>query len=179
MQYQPQLTLLSHNALAMFFHNNTQTFMAENFTEEEDYCYIHKLAREANGEEKKRRKELVDFCDKRQAEKTVCKKVQEQNAKANAERIAELDLIFEKEKIPGLKGVALKDQLKLFKNAGAPNLKQGALPTKVGDIRKALMDAIDLHINGTWKLVPDEDSETEDMDHSEEEDNEEDWEYME
>jgi len=179
MRYQPQLTLLSHNALAMFFRNNTQTFMAAKFTEEEDYHYIQKLAREANGEEKKRRKELVDFRDKRQAEKTACKKVREQNAKANAEQIAELDLIFEKENIPGLKGVALKDQLKLFKNAGAPNLKQGALPTKVGDIRKALMDAIDLHINGTWKLVPDEDSETEDTDHSEEEENEEDWEYME
>jgi len=93
--------------------------MAAKFTEEEDYRYIHKLAQEANGEEKKRRKELVDFHDKRQAEKTACKKVREQNAKANAERIAELDLIFEKEKISGLKGVALKDQLKLFKNAGA------------------------------------------------------------
>ena len=47
------------------------------------------------------------------------------------------------------------------------------------DICKSQMDAIDLHINGTWKLVPDEDSDTEDTDHSEEEENEEDWEYME
>ena len=44
--------------------------MATKFTEEEDYQYIHKLGREANGEEKKRRKELVEFRDQRQAEKT-------------------------------------------------------------------------------------------------------------
>jgi hypothetical protein len=109
MHYQPQLTLLSFNSLSMFFRNNTQAFMAAKFTEEEDYRYIHKLAREANGEEKKRRKELVDFRDKRQAKKTASKKVREQNAKATAERIAQLDLNFDKEKVTGLKGPALKD----------------------------------------------------------------------
>ena len=51
--------------------------MAAKFTEEEDYRYIHKLAQEANGEEKKRRKELVDFREKRQAEKTARKEIQE------------------------------------------------------------------------------------------------------
>jgi len=94
-----------------------------------------------------------------------------------------LDLIFDKEKIPGLKGVSLKDQLKLFKNAGAPNLKQGPLPTKVGDICKALIDAINLHTSGTWKLVQDEESESGNTDMSEEEDeeveDEEDWEDIE
>jgi hypothetical protein len=43
----------------MFFHNNTQAFMAAKFTEEEDYCYIHKLARESNGEEKSARRNLL------------------------------------------------------------------------------------------------------------------------
>ena len=52
MHHQPQLTLLSYNALIMYFHNNTEAFMATKFTEEEDYQYIHKLGREANGEEK-------------------------------------------------------------------------------------------------------------------------------
>ena len=183
MNYQPQLTLLSFNSLSMFFRNNTQAFIAAKFTEEEDYRYIHKLAREANGEEKKRRKELVDFRDKRQAEKTARKEVRERNAKAAADRIAELDLELDKEKISGLKGVALKDQLKLFKSEGAPNLKQGPLPTKVADIRKALTDAIDLHINGTWKLVQSEESDTESSDtveeEEEEEEEEEDWEDME
>ncbi|KAF8808752.1 hypothetical protein BYT27DRAFT_7222765 [Phlegmacium glaucopus] len=87
------------------------------------------------------------------------------NAKATAEWIAQLDLIFDKEKIPSLKG--------------APNLKQGALPTKVGDICKALIDAIDLYTKGTWKLVPDEDSDTEDTDYEGEEEEEEDWEDIE
>ena len=176
MNYQPQLTLLSFNSLSMFFRNNTQAFMAAKFTEEEDYRYIHKLAREANGEEKKRRKELVDFREKRQAEKTARKEIREKNAKATATRIAELDLVLDKEKIPGLKGQALKDQLKLFKSEGAPNLKQGPMPTKVSDIRKALKDAIDMHINGTWNIFQDEEIETENSDI--EEDEEDDWEDM-
>ena len=179
MRYQPQLTLLSHNALAMFFRNNTQAFMAAKFTEEEDYRYLHKLARDANGEEKKRRKELVEFRDKRQAEKIARKKVREQNAKANAERIAQQDLIFDKEKAKNLKGLALKDQLKLFKNAGAPNL-QGALPTKADLSRQALVEAIELYTNGTWKLFLDEETETDSTDLSGEEYNdEENWEDIE
>ncbi|EDR07527.1 glutamic acid-rich protein [Laccaria bicolor S238N-H82] len=173
MHYQPQLTLLSCNALIMFFRNNTQAFMETKFTEE-DYQYIHKLGREANGEEKKRRNELTDFRDQRQAKKTARKEVQEQNAKATAERIAQLELVFDKEKVPGLKGTSLKDQLRLFKSAGAPNLKQGPMPTKVADIRKALVDAIDLHTNGAWKLIQDEESEGENINLSEEEEDEED-----
>ena len=73
MRRQPQLTLLNHNALAMYFRNNTQAFMAAKFKEEEDFHYLHRLAREANGEERKRRKELIEFHDKRQAEKTARK----------------------------------------------------------------------------------------------------------
>ena len=179
MRYQPQLTLLSHNALAMFFRNKTQAFMAAKFTEEEDYRYIHKLAQDANGEEKSRHKELVEFRDKHQAEKIARKEVRKQNAKANAERIAQLDLILDKEKAQNLKGLALKDQLKLFKNAGAPNLQKGALPTKADFGRQALVDAIELYQNGTWKLDLDE-TETDITDLSEEEyNNEEDWEDIE
>jgi hypothetical protein len=179
MHYQPHLTLLSCNALIMFFRNNTEAFMATKFTEE-DYQYIHKLGREANGEEKKRRNELTDFRDKRQAKKTARKEVRDRNAKATAERIAQLELVFDKEKVPGLKGMSLKDQLRLFKNAGAPNLQKGPMPVKVADIRKALLDAIDLHTNGTWKLVQDEESETEHTNLSGEEGDEEDgWEDIE
>ena len=87
-----------------------------------------------------------------------------------------MDLVLDKEKIPGLKGQALKDQLKLFKSEGAPNLKQGPMPTKVSDIRKALKDAIDMHINGTWNIFQDEEIETENSDI--EEDEEDDWEDM-
>ena len=81
-----------------------------------------------------------------------------------------MDLVFDKEEASGLKGVALKDQLRLFKNAGAPNLKQPPLPTKADDIHKALTDAIDLHTNGAWRLVQDEECECESIDLEEVED---------
>jgi hypothetical protein len=67
--------------------------------------------------------------------------------------------------------------LKLFKNAGAPNLQKGALPTKAGLIRQALVDAIELYTNGIWKLVLDEETETDITDFSGEEYNDEEiWE---
>ena len=153
--------------------------MAAKFTEEEDFHYLHRLAREANGEERKRRKELIEFRDKRQAEKTARKEARARNAQATAERIAKLDLILDKGKIPGLKGQHLKDQLKLFKNAGAPNLQIGNQPTLVADIRKTLLDTIDLHVGGIWKLIGDEESDGDEAEYSENEvddDDDENWE---
>ncbi|KAF8815542.1 hypothetical protein BYT27DRAFT_7225035 [Phlegmacium glaucopus] len=47
-------------------------------------------------------------------------------------------------------GLALKKQLKIFKLAGAPNLKKINTSTKVDDIRKALMDSIQLYRQGEW-----------------------------
>ena len=66
---QPQLTLLNHNALAMFYKNNTQAFMVAKFTEPEDYQYLCMLACKSRGKEKQRRKEIVEFCDICQAKK--------------------------------------------------------------------------------------------------------------
>ncbi len=71
--------------------------------------FLHRLAREANGKKRKWRKELTKFHDKRQAEKTACKEAWKRSAKTIAERIAKLDFILNKEKIPGLKGQHLKD----------------------------------------------------------------------
>ena len=48
--------------------------------------------------------------------------------------------------------------MKVFKNAGAPNLVRGKLPTLVGEIRQTLSDAIDLHQQGEWMLEPDTES---------------------
>ena len=69
MRYQPQLTLLDYNALAMFFRNNTKEFMSTNFTEAADYVYLWRLARNTVGEEKKRRAELVKFREEQKAKK--------------------------------------------------------------------------------------------------------------
>ena len=60
-------------------------------------------------------KDWMEILPNRQAERIAHKEVWEQNAKANAECIAQLDLILDKEKAQNLKGLALKDQLKLFK----------------------------------------------------------------
>src|SRR5438270_41661 len=76
MRHQPQLTLLDYNALAMFFRNNTQAFMAAKFTEAVDYQNLRDLARKAAGDEKKRRMELVQFQEQRKAEKQARKEHQ-------------------------------------------------------------------------------------------------------
>ena len=155
MSRQPQLTLLNHNALAMFYKNNTQAFMAAKFTEPEDYKYLHMLARESQGEEKQRRKEIVEFRDIRQAKKTAQKEKRDMAARDKAERLAGLELILDKEEVMKLRGVRLGDQLKLFKQAGAPNLVNCALPTTADKKREALSEAVGLYLNGTWKIGED------------------------
>jgi len=145
--------------------------MAAKFTEPADYQFLCQLARDASGDERQRHKELVEFCDKQQQEKTARKEKCVQKNKETAARIAETGLILDKEKAVLLKGQALKDQLKVFKNAGAPNLVTGKLPTLVADIRQTLSDAINLYQNGEWMLEQDTESEDGDV----EVENESDW----
>jgi hypothetical protein len=57
-------------------------------------------------------------------------------------------LVLDKAKIPGLKGQQLKDQLRFFKSAGAPNLKGITTSTKVNDIHAGLCESIDLYKAG-------------------------------
>ncbi|KAF8799088.1 hypothetical protein BYT27DRAFT_7227978 [Phlegmacium glaucopus] len=85
----------------------------------------------------------------------------EQKAKETADRIAATGIILDKVKALALKGTLLKDQLKVFKNAGAPNLMTAKLPTKVADIRKALSDAIDLYEDDTEEGSDDSEEEDE------------------
>lgn len=186
MRRQPQLTLLGHNALAMFFRNNTQAFMAAKFTDE-DFAYVRKLARESVGEEKKRRQDLIDFRDKKQAEKLARKEVRQRNAAVATERRADLVLMLTKSQLPNLKGVNLHDQYKLFKDHGAPNLqKPFAKPTNVAGIREALSISIELYLNKTWNpyitAMEDEDERLEQAEGSNdmeyEEDDEDDWDDM-
>jgi len=133
--------------------------MAAKFTEPADYQFLCQLARDASGDERQRCKELVEFRDKQQQKKTAQKEKRAQKSKETAARIAETGLILDKEKAVLLKGQALKDQLKVFKNAGAPNLVTGKLPTLVTEIRQTLSDAIDLYQNGEWMLEQDTESE--------------------
>ena len=137
MQHQPQLTLLQYNAQAMFYHNNTQAFMEKNF-QDEDYKFIHKMVRESRGEERKRREELVQY-----AEAKVAKKADD----------AGIKLILDKEQVVKLKGQALKDNLRAFQAAGAPNLKGMTQSSKVNIIREGLLLSVDLYLTGNWKPI--------------------------
>ena len=63
---QPQLTMQAYNGLAMFFRNNMQLFMEAKFTTDEDYKFLHKLARETGSGEQAWRKAGVDHRDDKQ-----------------------------------------------------------------------------------------------------------------
>ena len=153
--------------------------MAAKFKKVEDYQYIHMLACGANAEEMLRCKGLVEFCDKRQADKSACKAVREKNAKEKAERMANLNLILDKDKLPNLKGKNLQDQYALFKAKGAPNMQNIKKPTKVAEIREVLSDAIDSYRNRTWRPSDDDESNFEASDSMDEEESEEEWEDIE
>ncbi|KAF9477101.1 hypothetical protein BDN70DRAFT_896825, partial [Pholiota conissans] len=89
------------------------------------------------------------------------KAIREKNAQEKAERLIKLNLVLDKKKLPDLKGQNLQDQYALFKAQGAPNMQTIKKPTKVGEIRQLLSDAIDLQSNGEWKLEDDKESDSE------------------
>ena len=148
---QPQLTMQAYNGLTMFFRNNTQLFMEAKFTTEEDYKFLHKLARENGSGEQAWRKAEVDHHDDRQHHLIEKRKKTQEKAEKNAERIAGISIILDKNIVSVLKGNPLLDQIKVFKEAGAPNL-QGALPKLAKDKRQALVDAVELYEKGAWAI---------------------------
>ena len=102
---------MGHNALAMYFNNDTEQFIASKFTEEEDFKFLHKLGRESQSEEKKRRKEHVQYQEEHHAEKLAKKTKRVQKANENKARLENTPIVLEKAKVSALKGQALKDQL--------------------------------------------------------------------
>jgi hypothetical protein len=146
---QPQLTMQAYNGLAMFFRNNTQLFMEAKFTTEEDYKFLHKLARETGSGEQAWRKAGVDHRDDKQHHLIEMRKKKQEKAQENAERIAGIAIILDKGIVSNLKGKHLLDQIKIFKEAGAPNL-QGSIPKRADDKRQALVDAVELYEGGIW-----------------------------
>jgi hypothetical protein len=148
MCWQPQLTLLEYNAQAMFFHNNTEAFMKKFFVEPEDYKFLHSMAWQATAEDKKRRHEIVQHAEAKILQKKARREQRKQKADAMAQQISGMALVLDKAKIPGLKGQQLKDQLRVFKSAGAPNLKGITTSTKVNNICAGLCESIDLYKAG-------------------------------
>ena len=147
-QQQPQLTMQGYNGLAMFFCNNTQLFMEAKFTKDEDYKFLHKLARETGSGEQAWRQAGVDHRDDKQHCLLEKRKKRQDQAQKNAERIAGIAIILDKEIVSNLKGNSLMDQIKIFKETGAPNLQQ--IPKLANDKRQALVDAVELYEKGVW-----------------------------
>ena len=58
--------------------------MAAKFTEPADYQYLRQLARDASRDERQRHKELVEFHNKQQKEKTAQKEKRAQKSKETA-----------------------------------------------------------------------------------------------
>ena len=158
---QPQLTMQAYNGLTMFFCNNTQLFMEAKFTTEEDYKFLHKLARETGSGEQAWRKAGVDHHDDKQHCLLEKRKKRQEKVQKNAERIAGIAIILDKGIVSNLN---LLDQIKIFKDAGAPNL-HGSIPKLANDKRWALVDAVELYEKGLWVIdrVEDWESDGEDF----------------
>ena len=77
-----------------------------------------------------------------------------------------------------LKGEALRDMLRKFKDAGAPNLANIKLPTKVDDICDALCKAISLKDSGEWVMYGDMVDDSSDSESDIEDDNDDNWEDL-
>ncbi len=76
-------------------------------------------------------------------------KEEEKKAQENAERLAGTAIILDKQIVSNLKGNHLIDQIKVFKEAGAPNL-QGTIPKYANDKWQALVHAVELYEEGVW-----------------------------
>ena len=122
------------------------------------------MARQADSQklELKRKQKLVQHTQAKNKKKRAAVEKRKQNAAKKAERLAVVELIFDKEEIKKLKGAKLKDHLLAYQNAGASIPKDITIRTVVGQIREALQMAIDSFNAGEWK--PEAFSETESSD---------------
>jgi serine phosphatase RsbU (regulator of sigma subunit) len=155
----------------MFHRNETQAFMDSNF-EPQDYQYIYKKAREADGQHRdaQRKEAQVEFNEARIEKRLATREARKEKAERRAERVAAVKLIFDKDEIKKLKGQSLKDHLDAFKKAGAPIPSNITAKTLVGQIREALVAAIDSYHNKSWvpKVLPEPETDCDDSDSREE-----------
>ncbi|KAF8799746.1 hypothetical protein BYT27DRAFT_7119758, partial [Phlegmacium glaucopus] len=147
---QPQLTQQGYNALSMFFWNDTEAFMKAKFTEKEDHSFLRSEACEIKGDEREKKLEYVDHNEAHAKQQAATRVKTKERRQKDEEWAAEVKINLKRITFADLKGLALKKQLKIFKLAGAPNLKKINTSTKVDDIRKALMDSIQLYRQGEW-----------------------------
>ncbi|TEB22546.1 glutamic acid-rich protein [Coprinellus micaceus] len=156
---QPQLSLSGQNAQAMYFRNETQTFMKQYFVKPEDLQFLCSMAWESTGEDQKREQEIIEHSRQRAAEKEATRKKRQQKRQEKDLQLEALELVLDETKVPGLKGEALKDMLDKFKAVGAPDLGNVNRRSKVGAIREALIVAIEKYNNGTWRIAGEDEGE--------------------
>ncbi|TFK16880.1 hypothetical protein FA15DRAFT_739248, partial [Coprinopsis marcescibilis] len=152
---QPQLSLLGYNLQAMYFHNDTAAFIKHCFVKPEDFKFLHKMAQESRGEDRKRKAEIVQHQEERNAARNAAITKRKEQKAAREKRVQETSIVLKKDEVINLKGQSLKDMVQVYKDAGAPNLEQIKSSTKVGEIRTALCVVISLYDSGQWKPFAD------------------------
>lgn len=153
LRHQPQLTLLQYNAKTMFARNNTAVFMETYFSHHTDQ-YIWELACQPKTEEKARLQAIVEYSKQKIAKKLEKRKQKEAQAAELAKRIQGVQPIWDKAEIDALKGDRLKDQVKVFIIAGAPNLHHIKSSATQPQQKAAIKEAIDLFHAEKWVLKP-------------------------
>ncbi|RXW14703.1 hypothetical protein EST38_g11154 [Candolleomyces aberdarensis] len=108
--------------------------------------------RENSGEDRKQRKEIVEFAQKCAKEKEDNRKERQKKAQAKKSHLDQLELILDANAIKDLKGAALRDMFDKFKEANAPDLGKvdKGCYGKVGDIQDAIVKAIDSYHKKKW-----------------------------
>jgi len=102
----------------------------------------------------------VDHRDNKQNRPIEKRQKRQEQLQKDAERIAGVAIILDKEVVSNLKGKHLLDQIKIFKEASALNL-QNNIPKLANDKRQALVNAVELHEKGVWITGREEDWESE------------------
>ena len=127
--------------------------MEEKFSDN-THQYIRELACEKPTKEKERKAVIVQHTEEKIEVKETKKRNRVVKANQLADRIAKIELIFDKGKIDKLKADNLRDHLRAFQKAGAPNVQSLKIRAKVGDIKNGIKQAIDLFNEGKWELPP-------------------------
>jgi hypothetical protein len=120
----------------------------------EDHQFVHQMAQEADiGREMTKQKARLELEEQKIQGRQTASKERKEKAAMEAERLATVPLILDKEGITKLKGAKLKEHLLAFKINGAPNLEAIKVTTLVDKIREALHAAIDSFKNGDWEPI--------------------------
>jgi len=114
-------------------------------------CLPESLKGRKNNSEKRLLSSVIFTQWKKTAQEKKCS----QTARDKTEWLAGLALLLNKAEAMKLWGVHLGDQLKHFKLARAPNLVNCALFTIADEKKKAFSEAVDLYLNGKWKIGED------------------------